>query len=400
MHWISQGRAWLALVEWLLAAVWIARIAPALRQLGRVPDLLGEEYSEPCTAADDPEVCIIVPARDEEAAIEATLRALLALENAHVEVIAVDDRSNDATGAIMDRMAAEALAQGKRLRVLHIEELPPGWMGKTHAMAMAARQTQAKWLLFTDADVVFRPDSICRALAMVRERPTDHLVLYPTMLVENFGERMMIGCFMALSVWGSRPWRIDDPEARRDAIGVGAFNMVRRTVYEALGGFEALRMEVLEDMRLGRAIKLAGYRQRVAFGRDLIRIRWAEGTRGVIRNLSKNAFAIVRFKTWALLGTCVGLLVINVLPFAGFFLGPASAAASAVSVAALALLYRKYRRQTGISWIYAVTFPLASCIFAYTLLRSMTLALVRGGVRWRGTLYPLSELRKHAGPMW
>ena len=401
MRW-ADPHLWLAIVEWLLALVWTSRVLSALCMLPRVPDLLHPQYAAPCAPlpGGSPLICVIVPARNEEAAIEATLRSLLAIEGVPIEIIAVDDRSEDATGAIIDRIAAEALRAGKRLRVLHVRELPEGWMGKTYAMAAAAREATTDWLLFTDADVVFRKDSICRAMKLIEERPSDHFVLYPTVVVESFGERMMIGCFIALSVWGARPWRIDDPRARRDAIGVGAFSLVRRSVYQALGGYEALRMEVVEDLRMGHSIKAAGYQQRVAFGRDLIRIRWARGAVGVVRNLSKNAFAIVRFKTWMLLGVCAALLAMNVLPVAGFFVGAWAATAAAVTLGMVALLYRAYQRQTGISWLYALTFPIGTCVFVYALLQSMVLALARGGVRWRGTLYPLRELRKHAGPMW
>ena len=388
------------ITNWCIANGWMWRTAIALRKLPAVPNLLAERYAAWLPATEQPLLCVIVPARNEGNAMEATLRSLLAVEHLNVEIIAVDDRSTDGTGAIMDRMAAEALACGKNLRVIHVEHLPEGWMGKTHAMALAARQTNAPWLLFTDGDVVFRNDSLSRAMQYVTQEQADHLVLFPTLILRAFGERMMISMFQTLALWAARPWRIPDPRAKRDYIGVGAFNLVRREVYTAIGGFETLRMEVLEDLRFGYQIKREGYRQRVAFGRDLIRIRWAEGALGIMRNLTKNFFAMFRFRPLLLLGACAGMAVVCIGPFAGLF-GPFwMRLASLMMMAMLCQLYVYYQRFTGIGVYYVVLFPVATCLLLFTIVRSMVLTLVRGGVEWRGTRYPLKELRKHAGPLW
>ena len=389
-------RFWIDCAVWGMALAWLVRIGTALRMLPGVPDL-GKESTEDSAAGT---VCVIVPARNEEKSIEATLRMLLAVEGVAVEILAVDDRSEDGTGAIMEQVAVEARAQGKNLRVMHVDALPAGWMGKTHAMALAARQTQADWLLFTDADVLFSADSVRRAMVFGEKARAEHIVLYPTVVVKSFGERMMISFFMALSVWGARPWRIADDRAKRDSIGVGAFNLVRREVYEAIGGFEALRMEVLEDLQLGRSVKAAGYRQRVAFGKDMVRVRWAEGAAGVVRNLTKNAFALASFRPLVLLAICGAVLALGLLPLLGLLGGIAGWLATAAMFVSIALLYAAYRRQTGIAWGYVLVFPLAACVFAFAMLRSMVLALMQGGVVWRGTLYPLAELRRHARPLW
>ncbi len=195
----------------------------------------------------DPRVSIIVPACNEAADIEATLTRLLALEYDNYEVIAVDDRSTDRTGEIMEKIAA---APPARLKVFHITDLPAGWMGKPHAMWNASNLASGDWLLFTDADVLFKPDALRRALAYAESERADHLVLFPRMIMEHPGEKMMIAFFQTLFVFGHRPWKVADPKTK-DHIGVGAFNMIRRTVYEALGTYQALRFDVLDDMKLG-----------------------------------------------------------------------------------------------------------------------------------------------------
>jgi hypothetical protein len=264
-------------------------------------------------------------------------------------------------------------------------------------MALASRQATTPWLLFTDADVLFAPDALLRALNLAESETADHLVLFPTMILRGFGERMMLAVFHLLGTVFSPPWRVPDPRSRA-SLGIGAFNLIRADVYRAIGGFESLRMQVTEDIRLGVEIKRAGYRQRVAFGPDLIRLRWAEGARHFIRNVTKNFFALFRFRTRPALIACATLTLLCVAPFAGFA-GPFSFRIPAALLwFMLFLLYRCLGRFSHISAVFFLTFPLAAALLIYALFRSVIVTLVRGGIRWRDTFYPLSELRKTAGP--
>ena len=160
MHSFSRIVLWL---NWLVAMAWLLRVLTWLRLIRRVPDLTvpgpakrgGEDQW-----SNLPRLSVIVPARNEAENIAATLDSLLKSEEVSLEIIAVDDRSQDETGAIMDSIAARARVEGKSLRVLHVAELPPGWLGKTHAMALASSHAQSEWLLFTDGDVVFSPGCV------------------------------------------------------------------------------------------------------------------------------------------------------------------------------------------------------------------------------------------------
>ncbi len=386
----------LGVAVWVIALLWAVSTVIALKKLPGIPDLLDAKYAAPL--ADFPLISVVVPARNEAADIEATLRSLLALEGVRLEILAVDDRSTDATGAIMDRLAADERADGKSLIALHVSELPAGWMGKTHAMALAAGRATAPWLLFTDGDILFAGDSLLRAVNFAEAERADHAVIFPTLILKAFGERMMIAFFQGISALFSRFWRIP-VEGAKESLGVGAFNLIRSDVYREIGGFESLRMEVLEDLRLGFEVKRRGYRQRVAFGRDLVRVRWAVGVAGTIRNITKNFFAVFRFRVGLTVAVCVGLASFCVGPFAALAGDWWMRGATAVVVLMLVLLYRYYRQFTGIAAWYALTFPLAACLVLYAILRSMILTIVRGGVVWRGTLYPLAELRKYAGPL-
>jgi hypothetical protein len=283
--------------------------------------------------------------------------------------------------------------------VLHIEELPPGWLGKPHALAFGARRALADWILFTDADVLFAPQSAFLALRHVQTEQADHLVLMPDWKMETAGEAAMHGAMHALTTWAMRPWRVADPDAK-DFLGVGAFNLVRRSAYEALGGFESLRMEVVEDLRLGWMLKRAGYRQYLAFGPGLASVRWSQGAWGVVRNLEKNLFALYRYRVGLTLLACLGLFVQIALPLAGLWIGGWARVAAVVLYAAVAGIYIVCRRVTRVAPAYVLVYPLAASLFLFAMLRSMVLALVRGGVVWRGTLYSLNDLRAHAGRFW
>lgn len=377
---------------WLITVAWIWRVILALLHLPKLPDLLATRYAKNDHVEN--RISVIVPARNEAAAIEQTLRSLLAQQKVTIEIIAVDDRSTDATGQIMDRIAAE----DSRLRVIHVDHLPEGWTGKTHAMALAARQSTTQWLLFTDGDILFAPDCLHRALSYANAE-ADHLVLFPSLILKSFGERMMLSAIQVLSFLSWRPWKIADPKSR-DSIGVGAFNLVRGEVYRSTGGFEALRMEVLEDLRFGHEVKRQGFRQRFVFGRGLIRVHWAEGALGIIRNLTKNIFAVFRFRPERLLGACIGLSLFCLAPVAALA-GPVSMKLAGIVALASAFAMFLYCRRNinGISPLYVFTFPIAACLLVYMLLRSMIVTLARGGVIWRGTFYPLAELRKQAGPL-
>ena len=155
-------------------------------------------------------MAIIVPARNEEESIEQALLRLEALDYDNYQVIAVDDRSTDKTGEIMGRLAASSSG---RLKVVHVRELPPGWMGKAHAMWSAARETTADWLLFTDADIMFRTDTLRRAIGYGEAVAADHLVILPQVVMHKFSEKMMIAFFQLLFVFGHRPWKVSDPKS-------------------------------------------------------------------------------------------------------------------------------------------------------------------------------------------
>ena len=374
-HWIAGC---------ILALVWSSRLLDAALGMPKVTDISLPAWNRR-PAARSPRVTIIVPARNEEEHIEQSLTQLLQLDHDDYEVIAINDRSTDRTGEAMDRVASTAAAQA-RLKVIHVPELPPHWLGKAHAMWTGATQASGEWLLFTDADVLFRPDSLTRAIAYATAERADHVVLFPDFVMYGPGERMMIAFFQTLFLFGHRPWKVADPNTK-DFMGVGAFNLIRREVYQAVGTYQALRFEVLDDMKLGKVVKNGGYRQRNVFGRGLLSIRWAKSAMGVVENLTKNMFAVLSFQWWRALASASGLIFLNILPFAGVVLAHGWARAPyAIALAAMFGIYVGMSRMSDIPAYYIALHPVSSVLFVYILLRSMVLTLGRGGVIWRGTL--------------
>ncbi len=393
-HWIAGT---------ILALAWASRIVDAALGMPSVPDVSRPEWDRnPVSPAGNPRVSVIVPARNEEEIIEQALNTLLALDYDNYEVIAVNDRSTDSTGEIMEKIghSPRPLAQSARrtghptLRVVHHTELPAGWLGKTHAMWTAANVATGDWLLFTDADVLFKADSVRRALAYAESVPADHLVLFPRMIMKRPGEYMMIAFFQTMFMFGHRPWKVADPSTD-DHMGVGAFNLVRRRVYDSVGTYAALRMEVLDDMKLGKVVKKAGFAQRNVFGGDLISIRWAKGAIGVVNNLTKNFFAVLSFQWWRAVISAFGLAFLNLGPFLGTFLAHGWARAPyAVALASMFAIYVGMSWRSAVPAYYFLLHPVSTAMFIYTLLRSMILTLWNDGIEWRGTKYPLEELRK------
>ncbi|MGH9511928.1 MAG: glycosyltransferase [Terriglobales bacterium] len=376
---------------------WLSRLVAAGLGMPKLADISSPEWDR-VPADSTPFVSIIVPACNEQDDIARTLTQLLALDYPRYEIIGVNDRSTDRTGEVMESVLVTSKA-GARLKIIHIEKLPEGWLGKAHAMwtaASVAGQNQANgdWLLFTDADVLFKPDSVRRAIAYAEAERADHLVVFPRMIMRSPGERMMIAFFQTLFVFGHRPWKVADPDTK-DHMGVGAFNLIRRDVYEAVGTYKALRFEVLDDMKLGKIVKESGYRQRNVFGDDLITVRWAKGAMGVVNNLTKNSFAILSFQWPRVVISVAALLFLNLFPFVGVALAHGWARLPyGVALFSMLSIYIGMSFKSAIPPYYFLLHPASTVLFAYTMLRSMVLALWRGGVIWRGTKYPLDELRR------
>jgi chlorobactene glucosyltransferase len=288
----------------IVLALWVLRAVNAALSLALVPDLA----PAPRRRDGSRFVSIVVPARDEERAIEAATRSKCLQDDPAFEVVVVDDRSSDATRALLRRL--EGVFPGT-LRVVDGVEPPPDWLGKPHALdegTRAARATRPDdWLVFSDADVVFKPDLLARALAHAERNGLDFLTLLPQMDAHGFGERLMVPTIPAAAFCYLPGWLMNVPSARNFGGGGGVFNLIRRDLFDRIGGHEALKASVIDDIQLGRNARRAGGRTGLALAFDSISLRMYHGFAEISKGLEKNGF-------FGLLGS-VPMAVLVLLPF-------------------------------------------------------------------------------------
>jgi hypothetical protein len=370
-----------AVLFWIFSGI---RVAKGLLQIPWMKDFAPAKDDE-C-----PRISLLFAARDEEEKLPAALATMAAIDYPRLEIVAVDDRSGDATGRILDEFGRTH----ERIRVVHVSELPAGWLGKPHALKKAYESSTGEWLLFTDADVRFAADSLRRAVAIVRSRRADHLTLFGDVVMVGFWETVLLTFFGLAMHVGNESHRVSDPNSRA-YIGVGAFQLIRRSAYEACGTHRRLAMEVVDDMKLGKMVKLGGFRSCIGVAEEYVSIRWHAGVGNVIRGVTKNFFAAMGYNLPLVLAALCGILLTNVAPFVVVFAGHGWARGLAAVAAVLALGFHVgVDLVMKVSPLYALTHPLGSILFCYMLARSTVVTLWRGGVEWRGTFYPLRELRK------
>jgi hypothetical protein len=316
-----------------------------------------------------------------------------------LEIVGVDDRSTDATGTLLDRFAQSPLAPNKSAVALHVRHLPSGWLGKTHALWQGAHASRGEWILFTDADIVFAPDALSRAVALAEREKLDHLVSFFRLDLRGFWEHAFGLCFGFLFFIRFRPWHVRNPKMP-NYLGVGGFNLVRRSAYQAIGTHRASALEVADDMELGRRLKQAGFASDVVGAADQITVRWQEGLTGLMGGLVKNAYAGLNYSPVTLL-VSVGLLLIGMVsPVVGLLAAdrPLGRAGYGAALATIVALGAHHARVAHIPPGYALSLPFTTLLLISVMFRSGYVTERNGGIRWRGTFYPLAALRERDVP--
>ena len=377
---------WLAALPWIVIPIVILWRGSRSRTLDEVPDE---------SPADAPLVSVIVPARNEARNIAACARSILSTTYPSIELIVVDDRSEDETGAIARSVARE----DERLRVLDAPPLPEGWFGKQWACATGARQARGTILLFTDADTRHAPDLLPRAMRVMRARGADLVSVMGRQELGTFWERVIQPqVFTILLARYGGTERVNESRSAVHKIANGQFLATTREAYDAVGGHESVRDNVAEDLALAQRYFAAGKRTVLVIGLEQLSTRMYESFGEIVRGWMKNVFAGGRHAApggrLGRLFTPVGLLVAPM-----FILAPAIAliaallgvgppgllTASLVAVAAelgfWAIVYRGFSRMSP---LWALTFPLGASVLLYIFVR----ALARGSrVEWKGREY-------------
>jgi glycosyltransferase involved in cell wall biosynthesis len=366
----------LGVASWSSTGVVLSALLILRRHWNRLPSL----PDDPQLPAAAPSVCLCIPVRDEARELPAALDSWVAQDYPNLRILVVDDGSTDGSTELL---AARAAASPDRLRVLRNDQLPPGWLGKNHALDLASRQPEAlaaEWLLFADGDVQASPDLLRRAVAFALHQPTDILALVPAVDAAGAGERLilpMAACAFLLVV---PPHQVPNP--RHPAFcGVGAFTLVRRRAYDAVGGHAGAPLEAIDDMMLARRVKAASFINRVARGGPDLHLRMYHGLVELVRAMRKNTAALPH---WWLLPLVLPLfLLVGLAPLWLPFLGhPWLALLLWLLVPALAgdVQQRMTARPMDLLWAF---WPLNALVLA----AGMAWALadqVRGVNHWRG----------------
>jgi len=354
-----------------------------LRTVLQVPILANTRAPAP---ARWPSVSVIIPACNEVDGIEAAVRSRIAEDYPFLEFVLVDDRSSDGTAEIVDKIARE----DGRVRAVHVTELPAGWLGKLHALERGVQAATGELLLFSDADVHVAPGTLRRVVALLEAGRYDQLGVLPRLWSSGLFLDAVFAAFLRMVCLAARPWAVPDPRSRA-AVGLGAFNLVRRSALERSPGFEHLKLEQADDAALGQMLKRFGARCAVANGRDDVGLHFYRSLRDMAEGIEKTG------ARWAFPAICAGMAVLLVLELGPFLaLGARSAWPRAFGMAGLVL---SSASTLGVArWMRhrvfpALLAPMGFILLAAMLIRASALALARGGVSWRGTFYRTADLR-------
>jgi len=388
------------IIFFALAFGWLFTLALTIYGFAGRKYLNGKVEGTLPKTSDVPLVSILVPARNEEQRVLAdSLRSLLAQDYGSFEVIAVNDRSTDRTGEILQSLAEDH----QRLRVIEGKEIPAGWLGKPYAMHQAFALSRGEWILATDADMILEPATLRIVMEHIARINGDAISLIPHFQAETFWERVMIPAWCWVFLMYSIFFRINHPKSA-GAAAIGGFFLMRRRVLESVGGYEALKDEVMEDVRLAEMIKRSGARLSTEHAPDLLRTRMYSNFSEMWECSTKNWFSGMKFSLPLSVACVVNMYAMAVVP-------PLVTVASAVALAGGANLWWLFipaaiswllqilvlalaSRRSGVSAVYAFTAPLALGLL-YTMLLDSGIRVTTGrGVTWKGRrVYERSGVR-------
>jgi len=348
------------------------------------------------TDQDLPFLSVVVPARNEELKIERCLGSLLKQNYPRYEVVVIDDRSTDATAEIIARIAAG----DKRLKFVQGTSLPPGWIGKCNALAHAVPYASGDWLLFTDADTCHNESSLRDSVSHALANQADLVSFVPLQELGSFWEKVVMPVLLGSFLSGDPFHTVNDPGSDR-AYAYGQYILVRRPVYKAVGGHQAVRDEIVEDHALGRVVKTAGYRILVADGHDLYRVRMYTNLESLTLGWTKNLYSLIECRPTNLLLILLLINCVTLLPFVqaalvtGIWLHGEPYVylkeIACLTALGLAALFTTFRRASyhyyGVGPEHFWLLPLGSLAVTALYLQSAYLVVSGGQVNWKGRRY-------------
>ena len=374
-----------------LCALWVAAFAYLVWARKRLPTLKSATVAAPGRW---PMLSIVIPACNESAHLESALMTLAQQDYPFFEIIVVNDRSTDATGAIIDRLAARQ----PRLRAVHIKSLPDGWLGKVHALQRGVEIARGEWLLFTDADIHFAPGTLRHALAFAMAQDADHLTLIPRTPQNGVWLDAAVRAFGLIFLLAIRAASVNQPKSRA-FVGIGAFNLVKASTFRRTAGFEWLRLEPGDDVGLGLMIKKTGAISRLALAYDELTVRWYDSVPDMFKGLEKNLFGPGSdYHWWLVLPQVAAIWMVIAAPIAalagGLLLGSLLLWIAGSAALAAHLVFALFYYYEGPAEIPSLLLlPAGLLLISLMMLRAAYECLRHDGIDWRGTHYPLAQLR-------
>ncbi|MBN8190848.1 glycosyltransferase [Bacillus sp. NTK074B] len=370
-----------------ILVVWIVLSIDVWRGLGKLTSI--EEFQ---LTADRPFLSIIVPARNEEETISDSILSQLDQDYDRIEWILVNDRSTDDTPVKLEAMAEK----DKRIQVLHIDSLEKGWLGKNQALYKGYKRSKGSLILFTDADVLYKdPSTLSRAVGFLQSRKLDHLTLAPGIKSQTFWLRSFVAFFLFGFSFYKRPWKANDPSSNT-GMGIGAFNLVTRSAYEEIGTHEKIKHMPDDDLQLGITMKKQGKNQAFLTALKSLEVEWYQSLKEAFKGLEKNTFAGLHYSILLVLFAMTGVFCSTVLPFLTIFSrDPLIATVSLLIIFFIGITYLKViKEMTNESPLLFLSLPATAMLFIYSIARATFLTFKRGGIEWRGTIYPLKDLKQ------
>lgn len=333
---------------------------------------------------------IITAAKDEERNIRPALLSLLKLDYPNLEVIVVNDRSNDNTGKILGELSK----QYDHLTVIHNTTLPDNWLGKNYGLHRGAAQATGELLLFTDADVMMAPSTLKRGVSYLFRNNLEHIAVTPEMDIKNIIVDMFGSIFPIYFSIYALPWKVKKPKSRYH-VGIGAFNLVKKDVYWENAGHQKIRMNTDDDMQLGKLVKLTGGKQEMLFGTGLISVEWYSNLKNLVNGLMKNSFTAFWYNPFlAVLGAVVQLFLI-VFPFIAVFItNGLTQIFYLIAMHMVIITYLRSLKYTKAKHWYVVFIPFVVLLFIFIQLKTIIIVLWKGGIYWKGTFYSLESLKQ------
>jgi glycosyltransferase involved in cell wall biosynthesis len=341
-------------------------------------------------AKEGPLVSLIVPACNEEENIEAALLSLVSQEYDNLEIIVVNDRSTDFTQEILDRLGKSY----PRITFIKIDELPQGWFGKANALAKGTALARGDYLLFTDADVLMEKTVVARAVSYMENKGSDHL----TLVFKNISAGWLLNSLIVEAGSGLfllfKPWLVSK-RASRAFIGIGAFNMLKKDVYEKIRGHETIRMHPIDDMMLGKAVKMSGFKQDCLLATDLVTVPWYGSVGEMVNGLQKNVFSVIHYRITLVPAVLCIIGALGILPTVGALFG--SGIVQGVCLATVLLKCCTFfvsLRFLNLPIQYTPGVLITPFLSIYIVLKAACSTMKNNGIFWRGTHYSLKKLKE------